>query len=65
MNTERVRVFFYSVDLGRNSLKEDGIAGEDTNIVQLKSFHQRGSAHVNLTVASLMSTIQPPFLEVY
>lgn len=64
MKTERVRVYFYNVELGRNSLKEDRIVGEDMNI-QPKSFHQRGSAHVYLTVASLMSTIQPPFLEVY
>lgn len=62
---DRIRVFLYGVDLGRNSLKEDGIVGEDTNIVQLKSFHQRGSAPVNLTVAPLMNTIQPPSLEGY
>lgn len=51
--TERIRVCFYKVDLGRNSLKEDGIFGEDIKIVQPKSFHQRGSAHVNLTVLPL------------
>lgn len=51
MKTERIRVCFYNVDLGKNSPKEDGILGEDMNIVQQKSFHQRGSALVNPSVA--------------
>lgn len=48
-----------------NSFKEDGIFGEDINIVQPKSSYPRGSAHINLTVASLANTILPPFLKVY
>lgn len=51
-----------TVDLGNNFLKKEEIFAEDMNMqVQPKSFHQRGSEHINLTLASVMSTIQPPF----